>query len=135
MELICHDCWNYTYFSCDVETLRELKVTPEHALIQDAMFEHWNYSESMFRDNLLDIVQYVLKEDAGALRWDHESGCYVNNYIHCAQCGSKKVTKPYSPWHHHHLSLEQELQANRKEYSQLRKEKRNGHYLPILWSK
>ena len=135
MELICHDCWNYTYFTADVETLRQLKMAPEHALIQDAMFEHWNYSESMLRENLDDIIRFCLRDDAGVLKMDYDLGHYVNSYITCAQCGSRKVTKPYSPWHHHHLSLEQELQANREEYSQIRKEKDNGHYLPVLWSK
>jgi len=136
MELICHECGNFTYFEAQVETLREIVLNADCATIQDSMFEHWNYSESMLRDNLHDLVQYVLKQDASALTWDHEQACYVNNYIICARCGSKKVTKPYSTWQHSlYQSLEQELLENSSEYSQLRKERRHGHYLPVVWKK
>ena len=133
MQLICWDCQNYTYFEADVETMKELNVHPDCALVEDAMFQDWNYSESMLRDNLNDIVQYVIKQDAGALRMDHDLGEYVNSYLICARCGSKRITKPYSTWRNHHRSLEDELRENNEEYSELRKEKYNGHHLPVLW--
>ncbi|MBT3684009.1 MAG: hypothetical protein HOG35_13225, partial [Candidatus Marinimicrobia bacterium] len=52
MQLICHDCWNYSYFEADVETLRELKAGNGQLIVQDTKFEDFNYSESMLRDNL-----------------------------------------------------------------------------------
>ena len=136
MKLICHECWNYTYFEADVETLKELVLHPDHTMIQDSLFEHWNYSESMLRDNLEDIVQYVLSQDAGALTFDHDKQVYINRYISCARCGSNRVTKPYSSWNcNQHQTLEQELLENRKELIQLRKENQYGHHLPVLWKK
>ena len=135
MFLICWDCWNYTYFDADVETLRELVSKKDHFTIQDSRFDHWNYSESMLRDNLEDIVQYVIKQDAGALKWDYDKQCFVNSYLTCARCGSHRITKPHSPWSHRLLSLEDELRSNQEEYSQLRKEQRYGHHLPVLWTK
>ncbi len=133
MQLICWDCQNYTYFEVDVETMKELKVNSACTVIEDAMFQDWNYSESMLRDNLNDIVAYVLKQDAGAIKIDHATGDYLNTYVSCGRCGSKKVTKPYSSWQHQHLSLEEELLKNKEEYSDLRKEHNIGHHLPVLW--
>ena len=136
MQLICHDCWNYTYFEVDVETLRELKGGNGHLTIQDTKFDDFNYSQSMLRDNLNDIVAYVIKENGAALIWDSESSSYQNNYISCARCGSKKVTKPYSHWHsNRHQSLDNELLANRKEFTELRRERKYADRLPVLWKK
>ena len=136
MQLICHDCWNYTYFEVDVETLRELKEDSGQLVIQDTKFDDFNYSQSMLRDNLSDIVQYVIKQNGAALIWDSESSSYQNNYISCARCGSKKVTKPYSHWHsNRHQSLDNELLANRKEFTELRRERKYADRLPVLWKK
>ena len=136
MQLICHDCWNYSYFEADVETLRELKAGNGQLIVQDTKFEDFNYSESMLRDNLNDIVQYVIKQNGAALIWDPESESYQNNYISCAKCGSKKVTKPYSLWHsNRHQSLDRELIANHKEFTELRREKKYANRMPVLWEK
>ena len=136
MQLICHDCWNYTYFEVDVETLRELKADSGQLVVQDTKFEEFNYSESILRDNLNDIVQYVIKQNGGALIWDPEFNSYQNNYISCARCGSKKVTKPYSHWHsNRHQSLDRELLANHKEFTELRRERKYADRLPVLWEK
>ena len=134
MQLICSDCWNYTYFEVDVETLRELKADSGQLVVQDTKFEDFNYSQSMLRDNLNDIVQYVIKQNGAALIWDPESNIYQNNYISCARCGSKKVTKPYSHWHsNRHQSLDKELLANHKEFTELRREKKHADNLPVLY--
>jgi hypothetical protein len=136
LQLICHDCWNYTYFEADVETLRELKTESGQLIVQDTKFKNFNYSESTLRDNLNDIVQYVIKQNGAALIWDPESESYQNNYISCARCGSKKVTKPYSHWHsNRHQSLDKELLANHKEFTELRREKQYADRLPVLWEK
>jgi len=136
VQLICHDCWNYTYFEVDVETLRELQTESGHLTIQDTKFDDFNYSQSMLRDNLNDIVAYVIKENGAALIWDPEFKSYQNNYISCARCGSKKVTKPYSYWHSNkHQSLDRELLANQKEFTELRKEGRYANRMPVLYKK
>jgi len=135
MQLICHDCRGYKYFEVDVETLRELKTGNDGVIVQDSRFDDFNYSESMLRDNLHDIVGYVLKQDAGALVLDHESNSYRNNYISCARCGSRKVTKPYSLWSNRHQPLERELIKNHKEFNELRKEREHANQLPVLWEK
>jgi len=136
VQFICHDCWNYTYFEVDVETLRELKTGSGQLIVQDTQFEDFNYSQSMLRDNLNDIVQYVIKQNGDALIWDPESKSYQNNYISCARCGSKKVTKPYSLWHsNRHQSLDRELIANQKEFTELRKGRIYANRLPVLWEK
>ena len=134
MHLICHDCWNYTYFEVDVETLRELKADSGQLVVKDTKFDDFNYSQSMLRDNLNDIVQYVIKQNGAALIWDPESNSYLNNYISCARCGSKRVTKPYSSWHsNRHQNLDKELLANQKEFTELRKERKYADRLPVLW--
>jgi hypothetical protein len=136
VQLICHDCWNYTYFEVDVETLRELKAGSGHLVVQDTKFEDFNYSQSMLRDNLNDIVQYVIKQNGAALIWNPESESYQNNYISCARCESKKVTKPYSHWHsNRHQSLDNEILANHKEFTELRREKKYANRMPVLWEK
>ena len=136
MQLICHDCWNYTYFEVDVETLRELKASNGQLVVQATKFDDFNYSESMLRDNLNDIVQYVIKQNGAALIWDTESNSYQNNYISCARCGLKKVTKPYSHWHsNRHQSLDGELIANQKEFTELRKGRIYANRLPVVWGK
>ena len=132
MALICHACHNNRYFTVEVETLRALKSNAKHTVVEDAMFEKHNYSESMLRENLRDIVHYVLQQNGVVLRQNLD-GEYVNNYISCAKCGSEKVSKVFSTWSHSHESLEDELKANREEFSALRKEKVNGNYLPVLW--
>ena len=133
MQFICHSCWGYKYFEVDVETLKELKTGKDGVIVQDSKFEDFNYSESMLRENLSDIVQYVLKQDAAALVFDHETGGYLNNYISCARCGSKRVTKPYSPWSHRHQPLERELLENHKEFKELRKERDHENRMPVMW--
>ena len=133
MQLICHDCWNYAYFEVEVETLRELKTDMGQLVVRDARFEEFNYSQSMLRDNLDDIVKYVIKQNAAVLIYDSEKEEYLNNYIRCARCGSKKVTKPYSNYRSKmHGSIENEILEHHKEFNQLRRERRYADTLPVL---
>ena len=105
-------------------------------IIGDYKFDDHNLSESELRSGLQDIVQYVLKQDAQALTFDHVSGQYQNNYIRCARCGSNKVTRPYSPWFtNRHPPLEQELIKNHKEYTELRKERKYADGVPVVREK
>jgi len=133
MQLICHDCWNYAYFEANVELLVELMAGSAGMIIGDYTFDDHNLSESELRAGLQDIVQYVLNQDADALTFDRVSGQYQNNYIRCARCGSRKVTKPYSPWStNRHPPLEEELIKNHKEYTELRKERKYADRMPVV---
>jgi len=136
MKLICLDCGGYVYFEVDVEGLRAVTVTSEGLLVEDAIFdEDWNYSDSTLRDNLIDVVDYCLKQSEQALHMDPESGQVLNNYLTCARCKSRKVTPPYSDWHppRDYQSLSEELLNNRNEYQELRKERRRANTLPVLF--
>ncbi len=129
MKMICWECFNYTYFEADVETLKELKTGKDGMIIQDSMFDDYNYSQGMLRDNLIDVVQYCINQNADVL--DHN---LENRYLTCARCGSKKVTKPYSSWtSRRHLPIEQEIHKNHQEYKELRKERLHADQLPVLW--
>jgi len=136
MKLICLDCSGYVYFEADVEGLRAITVTPEGLVVEDAIYEEdWNYSDSTLRENLIDVVDFVIKQSDQALHMDPESGQVVNNYLTCSRCGSRKVTPPYSKWHPpmDYQSLEQELLENQSEYKTLRKERISANTLPILF--
>lgn len=136
MQLICHECWNYTYFEADIELLVQLSSGSAGVIIGDYKFDEHNLSESELRSGLHDIVQYVLKQDANAMNFDHVSGQYQNSYIRCARCGSHKVSKPFSQWStNRHPPLEQELIKNHKEYTELRKERKYADGMSVLWQK
>jgi len=136
MKLICLDCGGYVYFEVDVEGLRAVTVTPEGLVVEDAIFdEDWNYSDSSLRDNLIDVVDYCLKQSDQALQIDPESGQFYNSYLTCSRCGSRKVTPPYSKWNppRDYQSLSQEILENRSEYLNLRKERSRANNLPVLF--
>ena len=133
MRLLCLHCGNYIYFETDITTIKEITTNDGHIIIDNALFPDFDYTEDTIRDNLKDIVDYVLKQDDSSLAFDRETETYYNRYIFCARCGSPKVTKPFQP-KPRHISLEQELQENREEYNSLRKEcQDNENFLPILW--
>ena len=136
MKLICIDCGGYVYFEADVEGLRAVTVSPEGLIVEDAIFdEDWNYSDSTLRENLVDVVDFVLKQSDQALHMDSESGQVLNNYLSCSRCGSRKVSPPYSQWQppRDHQSLSQEILENRSEYQNLRKERHRANTLPVLF--
>jgi len=136
MKLICLDCGGYVYFEVDVESLRAVTVTPEGLVVEDAIYdEDWNYSDSTLRDNLIDVVDYCLKQSDQALHMDPESGQFYNNYLTCSRCESRRVTPPYSKWNppRDYQSLAQEILENRSEYLNLRKERARANSLPVLF--
>jgi len=136
MKLICLDCSGYVYFDVDVEGLQAVTVTPEGLIVEDAIYDDdWNYSDSTLRENLVDVVDFVLKQSEQALHMDPESGQVFNNYLSCSRCGSRKVTPPYSDWHppSDYQSLSQEILENRSEYHNLRKERSRANNLPVLF--
>ena len=135
MKLICLTCGNYTYFKSDVQVHRSIRPTNEGIIVEDAVFDGFNWSDSSIRDALYDNVEYVLKQSLEVLRFDNYSGQYENTMITCGRCNSKRVTPPYSEWRPkgNYQSLQQELIENREEYKNLRKEKTYADNLPILW--
>ena len=134
MKLLCLKCGNYTYFETDITTIKEIATCNGHIVIDNAMFPDFDYTEDTLRDNLKDIVDYVLKQDDSSLVFDPETETYYNRHISCARCGSQKVTNPMLKPLPCNLSLEAELCKNREEFNCLRKERSdNENHLPILW--
>ena len=134
MKLLCLVCGNYTYFGTDITTIKEIITNDGHIVIANAMFPDFDYTEDTIRDNLKDIVDYVLKQDDSSLVFDPETETYYNRHISCARCGSQKVTNPIPKPPPCNLSLEEELGKNREEFNCLRKErKHHENKLPILW--
>ena len=133
MKLLCVHCGNYTYFETDITTIKEITTSGGHIIIDNALFPDFDYTEDTIRDNLKDIVDYVLKQDDSSLAFDPETESYFNRHISCARCGSPKVTKPFRP-KPRTISLDQELEENRKEFEALRKEcTDHENHLPQLW--
>ena len=134
MKLLCLQCGNYTYFETDIITVKEITTGPDGLIIDNAVFADLDYTEDTIRDNLKDIVDYVLKQDDSGLVFDPETESYYNRYIKCAICGSGKVSNPIPKPLPCNLSLEEELDKNREEFNYLRKErKHNENNLPELW--
>ena len=131
--LICHNCYNTEYFEASVELVREIKVENGSLIIEDSIYEDFNYTATSFRSLLKDLVHYVIKVDMDAMEYDQKLGCNVNKYVSCAKCDSKQVTKPqcdYSPGKFN--SLSEEMEQNRTEFRKLRRQK-HGNNLPVLW--
>jgi hypothetical protein len=135
MKLICINCGNDTYFEADVEGLKAIQPSDEGIIIDDADYDNWNYSDETLRANLMDIVDYVLKDSDNIIHYDSDTGCYYNSYIICARCRSRRVTIPYSEWRPPLpiQSVTNEIMTNRYEYLALRKERIHENYLPVLW--
>jgi len=133
MKLLCLVCGNYIYFETDITAVKEITTNDGHIIIDNAMFPDFDYTEDTIRDNLKDIVDYVLKQDDSSLAFDPETETYYNRHISCARCGSPKVSKPFRP-KSGHISLDQELEENYKEFEALRKERTDHeNHLPQLW--
>ena len=132
MKLLCLVCGNYIYFETDITTVKEIATNDGHIVIDNALFPDFDYTEDTIRDNLKDIVDYVLKQDDSSLAFDPETETYYNRHISCARCGSNKVTRPFRP-KPRIIPLDQELEENRKEFNALRKERNDENILPQLW--
>ena len=135
MKLICNNCFNYTFFDAEIDYLRQLEVKDGHFCISDAFCEDWNFTNTLFRNCLEDLVGYVVKNDIDALTWNSDNNCYENRYIRCAECSSKQVTIPYCRYNYRRYQLlEEEINENTDEYQKLRR-KKNGNYLPVVWKR
>ena len=132
MKLLCLVCGNYIYFETDITTVKEITTTGGLISVDNALFPDFDYTEDTIRDNLEDIVDYVLKQDDSSLVFDPETETYYNKHITCARCGSVKVTRPFIP-KPRIIPLDQELEENRKEFNALRKERNDENILPQLW--
>ena len=132
MKLLCLVCGNYIYFETDITTVKEIATNDGHIVIDNALFPDFDYTEDTIRENLKDIVDYVLKQDDSSLAFDPETETYYNKHITCARCGSVKVTRPFIP-KPRIIPLDQELEENRKEFNALRKERNDENHLPVLW--
>jgi len=132
MKLLCLICGNYMYFETDITTVKEITTTGGLISVDNALFPDFDYTEDTIRDNLEDIVDYVLKQDDSSLVFDPETESYYNRHISCARCGSNKVTRPFRP-KPRIIPLDQELEENRKEFNALRKERNDENILPQLW--
>ena len=132
MKLLCLICGNYMYFETDITTVKEITTTGGLISVDNALFPDFDYTEDTIRENLKDIVDYVLKQDDSSLAFDPETETYYNKHITCARCGSVKVTRPFIP-KPRIIPLDQELEENRKEFNALRKERNDENILPQLW--
>ena len=128
MNLICVACGNCTYFEVEVEAIKAIETDAVGLIIDDAIVDDWNYSDTTLRGNLDDIVSYVLRDPDETVT---DAG---NKYIACAKCGSRNVVVPYVKWNPplDFVSIDAELIENRTEYLNLRKERYENN-LPVLW--
>jgi len=135
IKLLCIDCGNYTYFEAEVEGIKAVEPNKEGIIISDAIIDNWNYTDETIRGNLNDIIDYSIKEHNEVLQFDYETGKYQNIYIICSRCGSRLVTIPYVEWQPRFdpIPLQDELLENRKDFLQLRKERKDDNNLPVLW--
>jgi len=135
MRLVCVSCGNYVHFEVEVEAVHSVQATAQGIAVEDTTDIDWIDMASTLRMGVIDVVDYCTKVDMEALRWDAERGCYVNAYITCARCGSRRVCIPYQPWSPPtgHVTLDEELTHNRHEFQWLRKERaKHADLLPQL---
>jgi hypothetical protein len=135
MKLICIACGNRLYFELEEETVKELCNKSNGLIIQNAIFDDWDQTDEMIRENLNNILDYIMNENSSFLSYDYETECYYNPMIFCAKCGSARVVPPYSSWSiKSTTSVDQDILNNRQEYINLRKErKQHENLLPVLW--
>ncbi len=125
MKLICADCGNFRYFEGQVEGLQVIEVSPRGLVIGDRDQEGVFDASVWIHTGLVDLVDYCVRQDMEALKRDSSTENYINPYISCAHCGSRRVCVPYRDWSPPRKSqfLEEELHENRQEFSWLRKER------------
>ncbi len=132
MKLICARCGNFTHFEAQVESLQIIEVSPCGLVISDRDEEGVFDSSTWIRMGLQDLVDYCVRKDLEALKWDSSSMTYINPQIACARCGSNRVCVPYRDWSppKKHQFLDDEIFHNRQEYGWLRKEREYADSLP-----
>ena len=86
IKLICIKCGNFTYFESEARTTKEIEVTPNGLLIQNAIWDNCDYSEEDLLTTLSERIDYALE--------DH----VTDHSIICASCGSNQVTIPFCRW-------------------------------------
>lgn len=125
MRLVCVNCGNYIHFEVEVEAVRSVQATAQGIAVEDTPEIDWIDTASALRLGVIDIVDYCTKTDMDAMRWDAKKCYYVSTQITCARCGSRRVCIPYRPWSPPtgHVTLDEELTANRHEFQWLRKER------------
>lgn len=134
MRLLCLHCGNTIYFEVDVETVLEAIVDCDNLVIENARYPDLDYTEETLRDNLNDLLEYVLKQGEPNMLFDPETETYYSRYFHCAKCGSPKVAPPIRKVPSPPPPLDEELKQNQAEYNNLRKERSiYADNLPVLW--
>lgn len=133
--IICLQCANTIHFTTEIETVKEVTITPSGLQVGNAVFDGWDYSQTFLRDNLDDMVRYILFENNAFLQYDPTTERFFNTCMTCARCGSTQVTKRFCEWNPRALkSVDTEIIENRNEYKKLRKERyRNENLLPVLF--
>ena len=131
MKLICIDCGNYTYFAADIEMQMAAISQDGSVLIENAEYDSYDYTSDSVRRSLDDLIGYVLKIDEEVLSFNGKINRYENRYITCVWCGSSSVTPPSCEYiqPREYQSIDEELNNNRNEYLQLKKEGRRDAYL------
>jgi len=132
MRLICAACGNYTFFEGAVETVRIVTPTSQGLVVKDQDEEGIFDAGGWIRIGLTELVEQCERQDGEDLDWDLEEKCYVNGNLMCARCGSRRVSRPYSPWSPPRVeqSLEEEIHQNRNDWAWLRKERSHADQLP-----
>lgn len=133
--LICIACGNRVYFETEVESVREIRIENDAAIVDNAIFDNWDLTENELRNNLDDTVIHATSLPASQLRQDFETNQCYNPLLFCGKCGSARVTQANSSWNpKKNTPLSQELIENRHEYKALRAERRScENTLPVLW--
>ncbi len=133
MRLLCLCCGNRRYFDVDIESLKQLNSDTEGLIIENARFEDFDFTEDGLRDNLQNQVDYILNQTSSQMLFDSATESYYSAIeVLCAKCGSRRIAIPSKTFKK--LSLEQELEQNREEFQNIRKERKNHeNNLPVLW--
>lgn len=135
-QLICLNCGNTEFWEAELEFSKVIHPTVGNLLIEDMILDGDNWSEEIFRKNLLDLVKAVLHGHSSELYRQASTGHYLNRYIACAVCHSYEVTPPFNEWHPplNTKTISEEIRENRESLIKLKKLR--GAYennLPILW--
>ena len=131
MKLICIDCGNYTYFAADIEMQMAVISQDGSVSIENADYDHYDYTSDSVRSSLDEIIEYVSRAYEDTLLFNHKKRRYENRYITCVWCGSNSVTPPTCEYikPSEYQSIEEEINSNRNEYLRLKKEGRKHAYL------
>jgi len=131
MKLICIDCGNYTYFAADIEMQMATLSQDGSVSIENAEYDSYDYTSDSVRRSLDDLIEYVLRIGSECLTFNRTINRYENRYITCVWCSSSVVTPPSGEYvqPREYQSIDEEINSNRNEYLQLKKEGRRDAYL------